>query len=61
MKEMSLDELITQLEELRDSHVGRIDVAVQVPPGTKCWENSWTQFSVNCVSTDGGSVYLQCS
>ena len=61
MKEMSLDELIAQLEELRDSHVGRIDVAVQVPPGTKWWENSWTQFSVNCVSTDGGSVYLQCS
>lgn len=61
MKEMNLDELITQLEELRDSHVGSIDIAVQVPPGTKCWENSWTQFSVNCVSTDGCSIYLQCS
>ena len=61
MKDMSLDELIAQLEELRDSHVGRIDVAVQVAPGTKCCENSWTQFSVNSVSTDGCSVYLQCS
>ena len=58
---MSLDELIAQLEELRDYHEGSLDIAVQVPPATKCWENSWTQFSVDSVSTDGGSVYLQCS
>jgi len=60
-KNMSLDELIAQLEELRDEHGGNLDIAVQVPPATKCWEYSWTQFSVNCVSTDGGSIYLQCS
>lgn len=61
MKEMNLDEFIAQLEELRDLHGGNLDIAVQLPPGTKCWENSWTQFSVDCVSTDGGAIYLQCS
>lgn len=58
---MSLDELIQYLEEIREEHGGNLDVAAQVPPATKCWENSWTQFEVNCVSTDGGSIYLQCS
>lgn len=58
---MDLNELIAQLEELRDCHGGKLDIAVQVPPAAKCWEYSWTQFSVNCVSTDGGSIYLQCS
>lgn len=61
MKEMSLDELIAQLEEFRDCYGGNLDIAVQVPPGAKCWEKSWTQFSVDYVSTDGGSIYLQCS
>lgn len=58
---MNLDELIEHLEKLREEHGGDPDIAVQVPPGTKCWENSWTQFSVDCISTDGGSIYLQCS
>lgn len=61
MKEMNFDEFIAQLEELRDLHGDNLDIAVQLPPGTKCWENSWTQFSVDCVSTDGGAIYLQCS
>lgn len=58
---MNVEELIAQLEELRDYHGNNLDIAVQVPPGTKCWNKSWTQFSVNCISTDGGSIYLQCS
>ena len=58
---MDLDELIAQLEELRDCHGCKLDIAVQVPPATKCWENSWTQFDVQSISTDGGSIYLQCS
>lgn len=58
---MNLDEFIEHLEEIREEYGGNLDIAVQVPPATKCWESSWTQFSINCVSTDGGSIYLQCS
>lgn len=58
---MNLDEFIEYLEEIREEHGGNLDVAVQVPPGTRCWESSWTQFEVKVVSTDGGSIYLQCS
>lgn len=58
---MILDELIARLEELREDNGGNLDIAIQVPPATKCWKNSWTQFSVDCISTDGGSIYLQCS
>lgn len=58
---MNLNELIAQLEELKDCYGGNLDIAIQVPLGTKCWRDSWTQFSVDYVSTDGGSIYLQCS
>lgn len=58
---MNLDEFIEHLEEIREEHGGNLDVAAQVPLGTRCWENSWTQFEVKVVSTDGGSIYLQCS
>ena len=59
---MNLREFIKQLEEIVDEYgTDDIDIAVQVPPGTKCSEESWTQFVVRCVSTDGGSTYLQCS
>lgn len=58
---MNLDEFIEHLEEIREEHGGSLDINVQVPPATKCWENSWTQFDVQAISTDGGSIYLQCS
>lgn len=61
MEEMILDEFIKYLEELRDVQGGNLNVAVQVPPSTKCWEKSWTQFSIDCISDDGSTVYLQCS
>lgn len=58
---MNLDEFIECLEEMREEHGGNLDISVQLPPAAKCWENSWTQFEVKCISTDGGSIYLQCS
>lgn len=61
MEEMNLDQFIKYLEGLREVQGGNLNIAVQVPPGTKCWEQSWTQFSIDCISDDGGTVYLQCS
>lgn len=43
-----------------NEHGCDLRLAVQVPPRTKCYENSWTQFRVDCVSTDGDTIYLQC-
>jgi hypothetical protein len=60
---MSLDDFLEKFEEALDQcdRDEDVNVSIQVPPGTKCWENSWTQFEVNCISTDGTTIYLQCS
>lgn len=56
---MKLSEL---LKEVYDSNIQVDDpeIYVQLPPGTKCWEASWSQFAIGCVSDDGGTLYLQC-
>lgn len=61
MGEIKADDLILKIEEMINEHGCDLRLAVQVPPGTKCYENSWTQFKVDCISTDGGCIYLQCS
>lgn len=58
---MDADNLISKIEEMMHEYGYDLNIAVQVPPGTKYWENSWTQFKIDCVSTDGNTIYLQCS
>lgn len=54
---MNIEKLTT---ELIKNYGTEMNVVVQLPPGSKCWEDSWTQFEISCVSEDGGTVYLQC-
>lgn len=60
---MSLYEFLEKFEEALDQFDKNEDIyiSIQVPPGTKCWDNSWTQFEVGCISTDGTTIYLQCN
>lgn len=60
---MNLDDFLEKFEEALDKCDKDEDVyiSIQVPPGTKCRENSWTRFEVNYISTDGTTIYLQCS
>lgn len=60
---MSLDEFLEKFEEALDQCDRNEDIyiSIQVPPRTKCWDNSWTQFEVGCISTDGTTIYLQCN
>lgn len=59
---MTLEEFIDKLNEMIEENGSELaHISVQVPPNTKCWENDWTQFEVQCLSTDGTTVYLQCS
>lgn len=56
---MNLDDFIESLQDIRDEYGGDLEIAIQIPPNTKCWEDSWTQLSVGCISTDGGAAYIQ--
>lgn len=59
---MKLEEFIDQLNEMIEENGSELEhFSVQLPPKTKCWEKDWTQFEVQCLSTDGTTVYLQCS
>lgn len=54
---MNIEKLTT---ELIKNYGTEMNVVVQLPPGSRCWEESWTQFEIGCISSDGGTVYLQC-
>lgn len=56
---MTLDEFISELEQMREEWGGDLEIAAQIPPKSKVWEDSWTQFSFGCLSTDGGTCYIQ--
>lgn len=61
MGEIKANDIIQKIEEIMDEYGDDLNIKVQVPSGTKCWETSWTEFGIDCVSTDGGTIYLQCS
>lgn len=61
MGEIKANDIIQKIEEIMDEYGDDLNIKVQVPSGTKYWETSWTEFGIDYVSTDGGTIYLQCS
>ena len=46
MGEIKANDIIQKIEEIMDEYGDDLNIKVQVPGGTQCWETSWTEFGI---------------